>query len=135
MSKSLGNAILLSDSEEEIRRRVGTAFTDPRKVYKGDPGHPDECLVFEYHRIFETPERSVMESDCSTGKLGCVDCKRAAARRISDYLLPLRQKRKEIEEKKGYVEGVLKEGALRAGKAARETMDDARRAMKIWIGA
>jgi len=135
MSKSLGNAILLSDSEAEIEKKVGAAFTDPSKVYKGDPGHPDECLVCEYHRIFATPDLSTMEDDCSTGKLGCVDCKRAAARRISEYLHPLRQKRKEIEGKKGYVEEVLRGGALRAGKAARETMDDVRTAMKIWIGA
>ena len=134
MSKSLGNAILLSDSEETIQEKVGKAFTDPSKVYKGDPGHPDKCLIFEYHRIFGTSGLEGMEKDCADGSLGCVDCKRGAAKQISDYLLPLRQKRHEIEGKKGFVEEVLRDGASRARKAARETMDDVRGAMKIWIG-
>jgi tryptophanyl-tRNA synthetase len=134
MSKSLGNAILLSDTEEEIQRKVGSAFTDPTKVYKGDPGHPDECLVFEYHRIFATPHLDGIKKDCSSGELGCVECKRSAGRQISEYLLPIRQKREEIKRKKGYVEGVLREGASRARKAAQETMDLVRAAMKIWIG-
>jgi tryptophanyl-tRNA synthetase len=134
MSKSLDNAILLSDSEEEIQKKVGKAFTDPSKVYKGDPGHPDQCLIFEYHKIFASPELGRIEKDCASGSLGCVDCKKVAAKQISDYLLPLRQKRLELEEKKGYVEEVLREGASKARKAARETMDDVRGAMKIWIG-
>jgi tryptophanyl-tRNA synthetase len=135
MSKSLGNAILLSDTEDEIQEKVGGAFTDPTKVYKGDPGHPDKCLVFEYHRIFATPGLDEIERDCASGGLGCVDCKRSAAAQIADYLLPIRQRRKEIEGRRGYVEEVLRDGASRAKDAARKTMDDVRSAMKIWIGA
>jgi tryptophanyl-tRNA synthetase len=134
MSKSLGNAILLSDSPDEIRAKVGKAFTDPEKVYKGDPGHPDRCLVFEYHRIFGSPNLAGVEEQCRSGKLGCVDCKRTAADLIADYLVPFRQRRSEIEKKKGYVEEVLREGARKARQATGETMALVRQAMKIWIG-
>jgi tryptophanyl-tRNA synthetase len=134
MSKSLGNAILLSDSPDEIRGKVGKAFTDPEKVYKGDPGHPDRCLVFEYHRIFGSPDLAGVEERCRSGKLGCVDCKRTAADLIADYLVPFRQRRSEIEKEKGYVEEVLREGARKARQATGETMALVRQAMKIWIG-
>ncbi len=134
MSKSLGNAILLSDSPDEIRAKVGQAFTDPEKVYKGDPGHPDKCLVFEYHKIFGSSSLSGVEEQCRSGKLGCVDCKKSAGGLIADYLAPFRKKRSEIEKDKGYVEDVLRKGALRARKATGETMALVRQAMKIWIG-
>lgn len=134
MSKSLGNAIMLSDSPQEIEGRVKQAFTDPSKIYRGDAGHPDKCLVFEYSKIFGSPDLAEIEKDCKSGTLGCVDCKAAAARLISDYLAPIREKRRELEQKKGYVEEVLKEGSEKARKVAKETMAAVRKAMKIWNG-
>ncbi|MFQ5905033.1 MAG: tryptophan--tRNA ligase, partial [bacterium] len=122
MSKSLGNAITLSDSPEEIEGSLREAFTDPSKIYKGDPGHPEECLVFEYNRIFASPDLGETERDCKSGSLGCVDCKTATARLISDYLAPFREKRRELEKRRGYAQEVLREGGLRAREVAKETM-------------
>jgi tryptophanyl-tRNA synthetase len=134
MSKSMGNAILLSDTAEATKKRVAQAFTDPTKIRKGDPGHPDKCLIFDYHKIFESSELARIERDCRSGALGCVDCKMAAAEEISGALQPFRERRRMFEEKKGYVEEVLKSGAEKARKAAGETMRLVRDAMKIWIG-
>jgi len=134
MSKSLGNAIMLSDSPKEIEGKLRQAFTDPSKVYKGDPGHPQECLVFEYSRIFSSPSLAEIEKGCKGGTLGCVDCKITTAKLISDYLAPFRERRQELEKKKGYAEEVLREGGQKAREVAKETMAEVRAAMKIWIG-
>ena len=83
MSKSTGNTILLSDSPDEIRKKLKTAVTDPAKVRKGDPGHPDICLVFTYHQKFNAAEVPEIRRDCESGALGCVDCKNNCAEKIA----------------------------------------------------
>ena len=85
MSKSAGNTILLSDSPEEIKKKVRTAVTDPQKLRKGDPGRPEVCLIFTYHTKFNVPEVPVIDRDCRSGALGCVDCKMNAANHIEHW--------------------------------------------------
>ena len=134
MSKSVGNAIIMSDSPEEIERKTRQAFTDPAKIYRGDSGHPEKCIIFEYHKLFDSPDLAQIEEDCRSGKLGCVDCKIAIAGQIAKSLATFRERRRELEQKRGHVEEILKAGGERARKVAGETMAEVRAAMKIWNG-
>jgi tryptophanyl-tRNA synthetase len=131
MSKSLGNVILLSDSPEAIHKKVMTAITDPEKIRMGDPGHPDICNVFAYRRRFDPDGVAQTETDCKSGTLGCVDCKKGCAEVIAAYLSPIRERRAELEQNRDTVLGILKAGALRAREAAEDTMGEVRKAMRL----
>ncbi len=131
MSKSVGNVILMSDSPEEIEKKVMTAITDPQKIRMGDPGHPDICNVFAYHRRFNEGEVSQIRKDCESGRLGCVSCKKKCASVIASYLEPLRERRADLEKNPQRLVNILKDGASRARRAAGETMEIVRKAMKF----
>lgn len=93
MGKSLGNAIYLSDSEEEITKKVMGAVTDPNRIRKDDLGNPDICMVAYYHNLF-TPKEELNKicEECRAGKRGCVACKRELAKNIIEILKPIREK-------------------------------------------
>lgn len=131
MSKSLGNTILLSDSIEVIKSKLKKAVTDPNKIRKGDPGNPDICLVFAYHKKFNSSEVEEIESGCRSGALGCVDCKMNCAGKISDFFLPVRTKRLYYEEHISTVEDILHEGERKGSIVAQKTMNEVREKMKI----
>ena len=131
MSKSLDNHISLSATEEETANRLKRMFTDPEKLRKGDPGHPEVCPVFTLHKIYtENPEDEIVPP-CHSGELGCVDCKKKLTENLNLALAPIREKRVEIEKNKDYVWDVLNNGAKRARKKASEVMDKVRGAMKM----
>ena len=132
MGKSLGNAIYLSDSEEEINKKVMSAVTDPNRIKKDDLGNPDVCMVAYYHNLFTDKEecKKICE-ECRAGKRGCVACKKQLATNISETLKPIREKRKYYEEHPEEVEKVLKEGTKKAQKVARETMKKVKDAMML----
>jgi tryptophanyl-tRNA synthetase len=131
MSKSVGNVILLSDDPDTIRRKVMTAVTDPAKIRMGDPGHPDICNVFAYHQRFNAEAQADIEKNCKSGRLGCVDCKKACGTAIADYLAPIRERRKELELNEKAILEILAAGAKKARERARATMDAVRRAMRF----
>ena len=132
MGKSLGNAIYLSDKEEEITRKVMSAVTDPNRIKKDDLGNPDICMVSYYHKLFTSSEDvKVVCEECKAGKRGCVTCKKQLAKNIIDYLAPIREKRKYYEEHLELVDKILKEGTEKARKVAKETMRDVKEAMKV----
>ena len=131
MSKSSGNTVLLSDTPDEIQRKMRTAVTDPQKIRKNDPGRPEVCLVFTYHKRFNPTEAPQIEADCRSGVLGCVECKRRIAAKVSDVLAPFREKRAYYEAHTGEVKQILAEGEQRARTRARETMTEVRRTMKL----
>ena len=97
MSKSLGNSILLSDEPETVKAKLRKAVTDPLKIRKNDPGRPEICLVFSYHKKFNPTEAAQIEADCRSGALGCVECKLRCAEKISTFLSPIIEKRKYYE--------------------------------------
>ena len=132
MGKSLGNAIYLSDSEEEIRKKVMSAVTDANRIKKDDLGNPDICMVAYYHNLF-TPKEDVKTvcEECRAGKRGCVACKKQLAENIIQYLKPIREKRKYYEEHPELVDKYLKEGTEKARKTAKETMKKVKKAMKL----
>ena len=132
MGKSLGNAIYLSDSEEEITKKVMSAVTDPNRIKKDDLGSPDICMVAYYHKLFTNPEdvKTVCE-ECRAGKRGCVACKKQLANNIIEYLRPIREKREYYEAHPEEVDKVLIEGTAKARKTAQETMKKVKKAMML----
>jgi len=131
MSKSTGNTILLADDPAEIHKKLKTAVTDPQKVRKGDPGRPDVCLVFTYHQKFNPTEVPEIRRGCESGALGCVDCKKNCADKISDALAPIREKRAHYEAHLDDVKNILSDGETRAKKVAHETMEQVHSVMSI----
>ena len=132
MGKSLGNAIYLSDSEEEITKKVMGAVTDPNRIRKDDLGNPDICMVAYYHNLFTAKEElNKVCEECREGKRGCVACKRELAKNIIETLKPIREKREYYEAHPELVDKILMEGTERARKKAKETMTKVRKAMKL----
>ena len=132
MGKSLGNAIYLSDTPEEITKKVMGAVTDPNRIRKDDLGNPDICMVAYYHNLFtDKEEYDNICKECRAGKRGCVACKKELANNIINYLAPIREKRKYYEERPELVDKLLMEGTEKARKVAKETMKKVKKAMKL----
>jgi tryptophanyl-tRNA synthetase len=131
MSKSLNNAILLSDEPETIKAKLKKAVTDPNKIRKGDPGNPDICLIFSYHKKFNPAEIVEIDAGCRSGALGCVDCKLNCSSKIAEFFEPVREKRKHYENKKKDILDILDDGENRAKKTAEETMNQVHEKMKM----
>jgi tryptophanyl-tRNA synthetase len=132
MSKSYNNAIFIGDSPQEIRNKVGQMFTDPHRIKRSDPGNPDICNVFSFHRVYspaETVER--VNVDCRRAAIGCVEDKKNLAENIVAYLSPIHDRRRQYLQNRGWVEEVLEDGCRRARQVASRTMEDVRAAMKI----
>ena len=131
MSKSLGNTVLLSDSPEEISAKIRTAYTDPKKIRATDPGNPDGCVVFAYHRAFNADQAPRIDELCRAGQLGCVADKKDLAQVLADQLAPFRERRKEFEAHPKRVVDALKHGEEKARAIAQRTMAEVREAMKL----
>ena len=132
MGKSLGNAVYLSDSDEEITKKVMGALTDPNRIRKDDLGNPDVCMVAYYHNLFSSKEevKSVCE-ECKAGKRGCVACKKQLIDNIIKTLEPIREKRKYYEERPEELKKILMEGTAKAQAEAKKTIEKVKHAMKI----
>lgn len=131
MSKSYDNFISMSADEVEVRRRVMAMITDPERIRKDDPGHPDVCSVFAFHRVYSPDRLEAVEEMCRAGRIGCVACKKELAERLNNALEPIRSKRRELEATPDLVDDVLAEGRRRAAETARRTMDEVRDAIGI----
>ncbi|MBP5092692.1 MAG: tryptophan--tRNA ligase [Abditibacteriota bacterium] len=131
MSKSLDNAIYLSDPADEVMRKVRTAVTDPARIRKDDPGHPDICTVFAYQKEFAPEFACELEGACKAGQIGCVECKKRLAATLNALLDPIREKRAYYDEHIDEVEDILKAGTLKAREVGAETLAKVRDAMKI----
>ena len=132
MGKSLGNAVYLSDSEEIIAEKVRNAITDPARIKKDDPGHPDICMVYYYHNLFTDKEecKNICE-ECKKGQRGCVACKKQLVKSMNEKLGPIRDKRHYLEEHPNEVKEILSAGNARAKKIAQETMTKVKKSMKL----
>ena len=125
MSKTLDNHLDLAASPEETTKRVLTAFTDPQRVRRDDPGRPEVCNIYSLHKIFSgASDVNTVYDECVTAARGCVDCKRHVSDSINDYLKELRERRKEIKSKPGYVQEILHEGGKKARAIAVETINE-----------
>lgn len=132
MGKSLGNAIYLSDTEEDIKKKVMGAVTDPGRIKKDDKGNPDICMVSYYHNLFSTSQecKTICE-ECKAGARGCVACKKQLANNIIEYLKPIQEKRKYYEQRPELVDKILIEGTKKAQNVAKQTMKKVKNAMKL----
>jgi len=132
MGKSLNNHIELASTPEETRQRVMQMVTDPARVRRTDPGNPDVCNVFSMHKIFSSPaEIEMVNRDCRTAALGCVDCKKLFAANLNKNLEPFRQERAQIGAKPDHVWDILHDGAKSARSIAQETMKEVRAAIHL----
>jgi len=132
MSKTYGNAILLSDTAEEVWTKVKPMVTDPARVRRSDPGNPEICNVFAYHKIF-SDEETIKRVDvgCRTAGIGCIECKKWMYDRMEKVLAPIREKRKQIVESGVSVRQILAEGTQRAREIAEKKMKEVREAVGI----
>ena len=131
MSKSMNNAIYLRDSPEVIREKVFSAYTDPLKAKKTDPGHPEGCVVCEYLRLIDPDNNDQLMTDCKAGKMGCMQDKKKLAQMLADYLQPLRDRARVYEENRGMLREILYEGTQRGIAVSNAVLHRAKEAMKI----
>jgi tryptophanyl-tRNA synthetase len=132
MSKSYNNAVYLSESEEETRKKIMSMVTDVQRPRRSDPGEPERCIAFTLHRLY-TPanKRAEIVDSCRGAQIGCVDCKKILAQNVIDTLAPFREKRSQLSADPGLVNDILAEGSRKATNVAAKTMDDVRAAIKL----
>ncbi len=130
MSKSYGNAIYLSDSEEETREKIKVMFTDPQRLRRNDPGRPSICGVFYLHQIFSgEQEVREVEEGCRNASIGCVDCKNILIKNINEKLRPYREKREIWKKRKEDILSIFEEGTKKAHRESEKTMEEVREAV------
>ena len=132
MSKSLGNTISISDSPEKIEEKVKTMITDTQKIRLNDPGHPDICVVFTYQEIFNPQKTEEIFAGCKSGKLGCVECKEKLAQALINKFESFREKRKYYEKNPKIIKEIVMEGSKVARQTAKQTLDEAKKAMNLY---
>jgi tryptophanyl-tRNA synthetase len=128
MSKSYGNQIDIADTPEDIRRKVMTMITDPKRVYKADPGHPEQCNVCQWYRTFSPKEYEEVAEKCRNATWGCKDCKARLAAVLTEYLAEPRERRRDLEADPERLRSILAEGARRAAEVAEATLAEVREA-------
>jgi tryptophanyl-tRNA synthetase len=133
MSKSLGNTVLVTEDPAALRKKIGGAFTDEKRLRRSDPGHPDECYVCGLHRYFSKAEVTARHHEgCRTATLGCVDSKRALAESMVEYLAPIRERSLELRAHPERIHEILVEGAKQARAVAGETMREVRERLGLY---
>jgi tryptophanyl-tRNA synthetase len=132
MSKSYNNTILLSDPEPEIRAKLKTMVTDPKRIKRTDPGNPDICPVFDLHKVFSTEEtRLNVWEGCTTAGIGCIQCKGWLADAVVKEVAPIQERRRYFEANPTEVDAILEEGNTAANDRANLTMSEVRSAMGL----
>lgn len=125
MSKSYGNAILLKDSQEEVERKILPMMTDTRRKRRTDPGEPEDCPVYDYHKVFSREdERTEIEKGCRSAGIGCIDCKRILIKNLNIFMEPIREKREKLLKTPDLIEEILINGAKKAMNKAVQTMEE-----------
>jgi tryptophanyl-tRNA synthetase len=131
MSKSYGNAIMLSDSPEEIRKKVMAYVTDPARMKRTDAGNPDVCVLYNLHKIYSPEEtKAEVQVECRRAGIGCVDCKKKVLGHMLAHHEPMIEKRAQVAASVD-VRAVLAEGARKAGEVAEKTMLDVRKGVGL----
>ncbi|MCU0666612.1 MAG: tryptophan--tRNA ligase [Candidatus Omnitrophica bacterium] len=131
MSKSYNNTINLSDSVDEIAKKVTSMVTDPGRIKMSDPGHPKVCNVYDYYCVFAPDKKEEAYNWCTGAQKGCVQCKKEFACALIEKLGALQKKRRKLEEDKSYVADILKEGTDKAREITSEVLKEAKKAMGL----
>jgi tryptophanyl-tRNA synthetase len=133
MSKSYGNAITLSESDADIRAKTKVMVTDPARKRRTDPGNPDVCPVYDWHKLFSPPPTLEWSANgCRTAGIGCIECKSAMADNLIKWIEPVRARRLEFEKEPAKVLQILNRGSDRARDVAQKTMARVREAVFGW---
>jgi tryptophanyl-tRNA synthetase len=132
MSKSYGNTIGMREDPEAVTKKLRAMQTDPARVRRTDPGDPEKCPVWDLHKIYsDDATRAWVNEGCRTAGIGCLDCKQPVIDKVVEEVTNLRRRAQEFEENPELVRGIVAEGADKARDAARETLDEVRRAMHL----
>lgn len=134
MSKSYQNYLAMTASTDVINTKVRSMVTDPGRIQKTDPGNPDICAVYAYHKIFNEPNAVDVEQNCKAGTIGCVDCKKRLANVLHDLIGPMHDRKEELLKRPDYVRHILDEGAVKMRKMAQQTIEQVREIMGLkWV--
>lgn len=132
MSKSYGNTINLSDTEPVVRQKLKTMVTDPARVKRSDPGNPDICPVYDFHKIFSSAEvKERVNRECRTAEIGCIDCKKLVADTMVARLTPIWEARASLKARPDEVEDIVRDGKQRAAAVSSRTLEEVKAAMKL----
>ncbi|GAB4295807.1 MAG: tryptophan--tRNA ligase [Myxococcota bacterium] len=132
MSKSYGNAIELGEEWESVEKKILTAKTDPARIKRSDPGNPDICLIYDYHKVYSgDDEIEYVNKNCRTAGIGCIECKKILLKNMKLRLEPIRERRRHYESHRGEVEEILNAGSKRARGIAEETLKEVREVLKL----
>jgi len=133
MSKSYGNVIYIDSNIEELRSKVMPMMTDTARKRKTDPGNPERCPVWEYHKAFGTTEeeKEYIKEGCTKAKIGCVECKKILLKHMEEKLSPIWERLAEMKRRESIVYDVINEGTRKAREFAEKTMEEVRRAMNL----
>jgi len=132
MSKSYNNAIFLADSPEVVRDKVSQMITDPQRARRADPGRPEECNVFSFHKMYADEETVArVDRECRKAEIGCVECKQLMAEFLVKVLEPIREKRAYYEARPEELGAIIDDGDQAARAVARTTIEEVRAAIKI----
>ncbi len=133
MSKSYDNAIFLSDGPDQVRSKVMQMITDPQRARRSDPGNPDICNVFEFHKLYTDPQATQdINVHCRAAQIGCVECKKAMAENLVAAMAPMLETRRHYEANPGLVQEIMETGSRKAREVARQTMQQVRAAINIF---
>jgi tryptophanyl-tRNA synthetase len=135
MSKSYDNAINLADDSKTILKKVSVMVTDPARVRRDDPGNPDVCSVFAYHKIFSPEEVAAVDAECRSAARGCTDCKKHLAKNLDALVAPVREARETWLGRRGDVEEILHAGNQRASEETERTLESVRGAIGLRGGS
>jgi tryptophanyl-tRNA synthetase len=132
MSKSYDNSIYISDSGETLKTKIGSMFTDPQRMRKKDPGRPELCNVFSYHRLYSpVDDVSEISVECKRAGIGCTDCKKRLAARISEEMMPVHDRQEYFRDHMSEIRCIIDDGDARARRIVRTTMEEVREAVHI----
>jgi len=133
MSKSYGNAITLSETDVDIRAKTKVMVTDPARKRRTDPGNPDVCPVYDWHKLFSSPATLEWAAQgCRTAGIGCIECKAKMADHLIEWITPVRERRVEYEKHPARVLEVIDDGSKKARAVAQTTMERVREAVFGW---
>ena len=132
MSKSYDNSIFISDRDDALRTKVGAMFTDPQRMRKKDPGRPEVCNVFSYHKMYSSSDDvENISLECKKAGIGCTECKKWLADRISENMKPIYDRQDYYRNHIDEVRVIIEDGNARATEIARKTMAEVREAVQI----
>lgn len=131
MSKSYNNVIALSEDPQEIRNKIKGMFTDPQRVRRSDPGHPEKCNVHSYFSLFAPQRAQEIAQACRKAEIGCTECKKELAEIVVNFLAPIQQKRQELSQDRRKILDLLESGRQRASAIAEETIREAKKKVNL----